>query len=182
MPNANLSKKNRKITAEYVTDAAVKDAIDQINRRFQQIEARLDGVGQAKSDPCPSTTIVGPSAFKLVPNLQLPITTQGRPVFVGLQYAFEAIALSFKLFTSTTGIARMTYQIVRDGVSLGVEFLEINFAGPTASSISLPPSMIHRVDEAPPGLHNYSFEARCALANSQFIFAGVELIAYELGS
>lgn len=182
MPNANLVKRNRKINSENIEDPQVRAAIDEINRRFKQIEKRLDGVGHSVSNPCPSTTIVGPSAFALVPNLQLAITTEGRPVFVGLQYAFEAVALNFKLFNSTTGIARMTYQILRDDVSLGVEFLEVNFGGVTSSSISLPPSMIHRVDEAPPGAHTYAFQARCSLANSQFTFAGVQLIAYELGS
>lgn len=174
---------NQTIPSELITDPAVQDAIDQINRRFQTDELRLNSYASFSSSDCPSTLVSGPSsAFKIIPALSVPLPTHGRDVFVGLQYDPTLPTQIGALSVSATGGAAIvvTYRFLRDGSPAYVAQLLFQSAG--SYQMGLLPGSFWFIDRnVPVGAHYYDFQVLVTNANTNFLINGVQLVAYELG-
>lgn len=184
MANWN-QKRNRKIQGENIKDGAVKDAIDQINRRFADLEKRFDFARRRVTDPCPVTDLVGPTDYVNIPGLDLTIPTRGGSVFAGLQFSADPqILKGFNLSNPGANVAQVAYRFVRDGFPLPGGLLQIAVvaaAPPTEVYLTTPPNIFFIDENLSPGKHQYRFQMSLVNAGHEFSIGGVQLVLLELG-
>lgn len=180
MPSAT-NKRNKRLGEEWVEDPAVRAALQNINRRFQEIEKLLEFPRRRITDPCPSfTTTAGSSVYEKVPGLDLSVPTRGGSVFIGLQFAPGSILKSFLVSNAAGAVAQVAYRFVRDGFELPGGLLQVQATGATAVILSTPPTIWFLDENLSAGNHNYRFEVITINANHQFTIAGAQLVGIEL--
>jgi len=108
----------------------------------------------------------------VVSNLNLTITTSGRPVFVGLISDAQTSNNSYIGLYANNGVGSVLFQINRNGVQVGIYNLT------SFNIIAVPSSSLYAVD-LPPGPGTYTYSVSILNPNPLAYLYQSKLIAYE---
>jgi len=143
----------------------------------------IAGPGDIALSSAATQTIPNASGQILVTNLDIDLTTTGRPIKIALQPGGGAAIGKLELTMSGGGDFSTTssFHIYRDSVEIAVFELEkITTAATTSDSISFSPSCIEFIDDVVAGTYNYTIEAHASSLNGVLNVNNVKLLAYEL--